>query len=73
MKAIVNATPLIALALLGRLDLLRQMFDEVIVPATVYQEVAVEGTGRPGAAAIAQADWLCFEGKEGIYVARGSR
>ncbi|MGD9101305.1 MAG: DUF3368 domain-containing protein, partial [Anaerolineae bacterium] len=58
MKAIVNATPLIALALLERLDLLRQMFDEVIVPTAVYEEVAVEGTGRPGAAAIAQADWL---------------
>ncbi len=58
MKAVVNATPLIALALLERLDLLRQMFDEVIVPAEVYEEVAIKGAGRPGAAVIAQADWL---------------
>lgn len=58
MKVIVNATPLIALALLERLDLLRQMFDEVIVPGKVYDEVVSQGIGRPGSAAIAQADWL---------------
>jgi len=37
MKVIVNATPWIALALLERLDLLRQMFDEGIVPGQVYK------------------------------------
>lgn len=58
MRVVANATPLIALGLLDRLDLLRQMFDEVFVPTTVYEEVAVAGAGRPGAAAIAQANWL---------------
>jgi predicted nucleic acid-binding protein len=58
MRVIVNATPLIALALLNRLDLLRRMFDEVIVPAAVYEEVIARGTERPGAGVIAQADWL---------------
>lgn len=58
MKAIVDATPLIALSLVGRLTLLREMFDEVIVPATVYDEVVVQGRGRPGAQELAQADWL---------------
>jgi predicted nucleic acid-binding protein len=58
MKVVVNATPLIALSLLERLDLLREMFDEVIVPTTVYDEVTIAGASRPGAALIAQADWL---------------
>lgn len=58
MKVVVNATPLIALALLDRLELLQEMFDEVLVPNTVYEEVAVKGTGRPGAAAVGRADWL---------------
>lgn len=49
MKAIVNATPLIALALINRLDLLRVLFDEVVVPAEVYNEVVVQGAGKPGA------------------------
>ena len=58
MRVVVNATPLIALALLDRLELLRQMFDEVLVPAAVYEEVVTKGAGRPGAAAVERADWL---------------
>ena len=41
MKVVVNATPLIALSLVERLDLLPQMFSEVLVPSAVYEEVAV--------------------------------
>lgn len=58
MSAIVNATPLIALALLKRLNLLEQIFGEVIVPKAVYDEVIQPGSERPGALAIAQAEWL---------------
>lgn len=58
MKVVVNATPLISLALLGRLSLLKQMFEEVIVPLTVHEEVVVHGVGRPGSEALAAADWL---------------
>lgn len=58
MKAVVNATPLIALALLDRLPLLNEMFDAVIVPRTVYEEVVEGGAGKPGADALAEADWL---------------
>ncbi len=58
MKAVVNATPLISLALLGRLSLLNEMFDEVIVPRAVYAEVVQGGAGKPGADALAEADWL---------------
>jgi predicted nucleic acid-binding protein len=58
MKVIVDATPLIALALLERLDLLRQIFDEVYVPSSVHEEVAADKAGRPGAKAVAQAEWL---------------
>jgi predicted nucleic acid-binding protein len=58
MKVVVNATPLISLALLDRLSLLKQMFEEVFVPLTVYEEVVVHGVGRPGSEALAAADWL---------------
>ncbi|MBO9394965.1 DUF3368 domain-containing protein [Caldilinea sp.] len=58
MKAVVNATPLICLALLDRLSLLNEMFDDVIVPQSVYAEVIQGGAGRPGADALAKADWL---------------
>lgn len=61
MRAIVNATPLIALALVDQLELLRQIFDQVIVPESVYNEVSGHGSERPGAEAIAQAIWLQIE------------
>ncbi len=56
MKAVVNATPLIPLALLGRLSLLNEMFDEVIVPWTVYEEVVEGRAGRPGADVLADTE-----------------
>jgi predicted nucleic acid-binding protein len=58
MKVIVNATPLISLAILKRLDLLQQLFDEVIVPTAVYEEVVEQGAGRFGASEVAKANWL---------------
>lgn len=58
MRAIVNATPLISLALLDRLDILRALFDQVIVPTAVYDEVVTNALGRPGAVLIRCADWL---------------
>ena len=58
MTVIINATPLIALAILDRLDILRQMFTEVIVPTAVYEEIVTQGAGRIGAEAVAKADWL---------------
>ena len=61
MNAVTNATPLISLALLGHLDLLQGLFSEVIVPSAVYEEVAISGEGRPGAALVASAGWLVVQ------------
>ncbi len=51
-RAVVNAGPLVALALAGRLDLLPALFKEFWIPEAVYREVAVAGLGRPGAARV---------------------
>ena len=58
MSVIINATPLIALAVVEQLELLPQIFGEIIVPTTVYNEVIGQGLERPGAQIIAQTDWL---------------
>ena len=52
--------PLIALSIVGHLDLLRILFDEVLIPASVYEEVVQQGRGRSGSQAVAQADWLAI-------------
>lgn len=41
-RAIVNSTPLIALAKCSSLDLLNVMYDEVIIPDAVFNEVCAE-------------------------------
>jgi hypothetical protein len=58
MIAVINASPLISLALIDQIDLLQKIFTSVYVPGHVYQEVVDEETQRPGANIIRQAVWL---------------
>jgi len=55
--AVINAGPLVALSLAGRLDLLPALFREFWIPETVFHEVAVAGLGRPGSQALSAARW----------------
>jgi predicted nucleic acid-binding protein len=57
-KAVVDSTPLIALSLIDQLHLLSQLFDEVLVPPAVYEEVVTQGIDRPGATALANCPWI---------------
>jgi predicted nucleic acid-binding protein len=57
-KVVVNATPLIALSLINQLELLNELFDEVLVPSAMYQEVVIQGAGQPGAAELASITWI---------------
>lgn len=49
MKVVVDAGPIVALSKAGQLALLPQLFDEVVVPQSVMEEVAGHGETRPGA------------------------
>jgi predicted nucleic acid-binding protein len=44
-----NSSPLIALARIGRLNLLASLYECILVPAEVHHEVTVAGKGLPGA------------------------
>lgn len=50
--AVINAGPLVALALLERLDLLPALFTTFWIPRQVFHEVAIAGLGKPGASSI---------------------
>jgi predicted nucleic acid-binding protein len=60
MIVVADAGPLIASARIGRFDLLRRVFDHVIIPQAVYDEVVVKGSGRPGSDETQRAlgDWV---------------
>lgn len=53
-----NSGPLIALSLVGQLEVLGRLYDRVVVPEAVIQEVVGAGPGRIGAAEVQAAAWL---------------
>jgi hypothetical protein len=58
MIVISDSVALIGLSAIGALDLLNRLYGTVIVPDAVYQEVVVQGAGKPGAQAVAAASWI---------------
>lgn len=55
---VVNTTPVIALALIDRLDLLRQLYGEVLVPPAVQNEVLAGGESSIGSVEFAGSAWV---------------
>ena len=54
MQTISNTSPLLNLAIIGQLDLLREQFGEVTIPVAVLQELRVD-EALPGSSALRQA------------------
>jgi len=63
MSVVSNASPLISLALAGQLDLLRQLYGELVIPESVWREVVLEGAGQPGAKEVETLASLRTEGE----------
>jgi uncharacterized protein len=53
-----NTTPLIALSLIGQLELLRQLYNTVLIPPAVRREMLADLPARPGQADLFNASWL---------------
>ena len=58
MSVVSNASPLINLARIGKLDLLHDLYGELTIPEAVWREVVVEGAGQPGADEVKGATWI---------------
>jgi predicted nucleic acid-binding protein len=55
---VAESGPLIAFARIGRLNLLRQVVGELVIPAAVYEELTGRGHERPGAAEVVRGEWI---------------
>lgn len=53
-----NATPLIALSLIDQLHLLQALYQNILIPPAVHDEVAVGGAGGVGAAELEASSWI---------------
>ena len=58
MRVISDSSPLISLARIGKLNLLRALYGRVLVPTAVFDEVVVAGGGLAGAEEIGRANWI---------------
>ena len=58
MIVVSNSSPLITLSRAGQLELLHELYEQVLVPLEVFEEVTVAGAGLPGAEEIRSAAWV---------------
>jgi predicted nucleic acid-binding protein len=57
-RIICNSGPLIALGILARLDILKSLFDEVLVPEAVHREIERGGVRLSGLEEFRRAEWV---------------
>jgi predicted nucleic acid-binding protein len=57
-KVVSNASPLINLAAIEQLDLLRRLYGRITVPKAVWTEVVRQGAGKIGSRAVRMATWI---------------
>ena len=58
MIVVSNSSPLIALARIGRLNLLAAFYKRILIPTEVQHEVTVAGHGLVGAEEVRNANWI---------------
>jgi uncharacterized protein len=59
-SVVADSSPLIHLSAISALGLVRNVFEDVLIPPSVFQEVVIQGKGRPGTAEVQRAigDWM---------------
>lgn len=58
MIVVADAGPLIHLAAIGQLELIRSFAADVLIPQAVFEEVVVVGAGLPGSREVEACNWL---------------
>jgi predicted nucleic acid-binding protein len=55
---VVNATPIIALALIDQLDLLHSLYERIVIPSAVQAEISAGGAAGIGVRELREATWV---------------
>lgn len=58
MIVVSDSSPLIALARIGRLNLLASLYQRILIPSEVHHEVTLAGPDLPGAREVRKAGWI---------------
>ncbi len=55
---VTDSSCLIGLSRIARLDILRDLFESLLIPPAVFDEVVTKGAGRHGAEEVANSEWI---------------
>lgn len=53
-----DSSPIINLAAIGHLDLLHQLYNQILIPQAIYNEIVLNGAGLPGAHEVQTSSWI---------------
>ena len=58
MIVVSDASPIINLSIIGKLGLLKGLYEKVAIPQAVFDELTVKGAGQPGDLEVRNANWI---------------
>jgi len=58
---VADSSPLISFARAGKLHIVQLVYAKIVIPPAVYEEIVVNGKGKPGAEEIRIASWIKIE------------
>jgi uncharacterized protein len=58
MIVVSNTSPIFYLSTIGRLDLLRQLYNEIVIPTAVFNEITHVGNTDASARAVPTLSWI---------------
>lgn len=61
-----NSSPLINASAIRKLDLLKKIYEEILIPPAVWDEIVIKGKGQPGAEAVKKANWIKKEAVQNV-------
>ena len=70
MIVVSNTSPIINLATIGQLILLRQLYGNITVPEAVFREIATDGADLPGAVEVQTASWIATQAVKNQLILR---
>ena len=53
-----DSSPIMNLAIIGQLPLIQELFGEIVIPEEVWDELVIEGKGKPGTNEIQKSRWI---------------
>lgn len=65
---VADSSPLISLSIIAQLELLPQLYQRILLPPAVWDEVTVQGVGLPGSQAVSQLTWLEIQNPEAVIL-----